>query len=522
MRTRTEHTGGGAMTSLTADRRIKWALFASCWIVLTLHFATNIAREHYPAMSLAERGTLAVDEYVGLHPDLFVAPNGHAYINNNPGVSVLAAVPLLLARPALSAAAAYGQRRLAADGGKTTAHYDDPRPNRQKFYRQVRERGLDIKFGVVSLVTVALFMAPLTALAGVLFYGVLRALQLPQGRAVLYATLLVLGTPLFFRNGYLNHNHILGLAVFLGFVLLWRPGAAVHTPPPSALLMAGALGGFAVFCDYSGAVPAAFLFGYAVLRLWTPGSGGHFDRAQLMSGAALFAAGAAVPLAMLFAYQWSAFGSPWQPAQFLMPETTYSGRGMRGMSWPAADLFAANLFDLRFGLLAFCPLLLLGFPGLWLAPPSWLSRAEKWLLAAAALAFLMFCSANQFARMQWNTGIRYLVPMVPFLMVGVVVVLDRVPARARYALAAAAFAQSWAMAMVRESVPDSLVGVLTHGPQLPWLTVLGKMAPQYLRGLDGPPPASPLLLLTAAGLALLWRVVLRAQPAPLRSMETAV
>jgi hypothetical protein len=364
-------------------------------------------------------------------------------------------------------------------------------------------------------------MAPLTALAGVLFYGVLRRLQLAQGRALLYAVLLVFGTPLFFRAGYLNHNHILGLAVFLGFVILWRPDAEPQGPGPRALAIAGALGGFAIFCDYSAAVPAAFLFGYALLRLWTSGSGGGLSHVPFLRGAAWFAAGAAVPLAMLFAYQWSAFGSPWRPAQFLMPETTYSGRGMRGMSWPAADLFAANLFDLRFGLFAFAPVLLLGMPGLWLAPPSWLTRAEKWLLAAAALAFLVFCSANQFARMQWNTGVRYLVPMVPFLMLGVVVVMERVPSRARYALAAAALAQSWAMAMVRESVPESLMSVLTHGPQLPWLTVLGKMAPQYLHGLDGPPPAWPLMLLVAAGLAVLWRVVLRTRPRALRSMESA-
>jgi hypothetical protein len=506
------------MTARPADRRILWALFLSSWAVLALHFATNIAREHYPAMSLAEHGTLAVDEYVGLHPDLFVAPNGHAYINNNPGVSVLAALPLFLARPALSAAERYGQRTLASAGGQVSAQYDDPRPNRLKFYRQVRERGLDIKFGVVSFVTGAFFMAPLTALAGVLFYRLLRDLRLPQGRALLYSALLVFGTPLFFRNGYLNHNHVLALAVFLGFALLWRPGLPAHTPGPMTLLTAGALGGFAVFCDYSAAVPLAFLFCYALLRVWI-GSGGRLNHAQLLRGAALFGAGAAVPLAVLFAYQWSAFGSPLRPAQFLMPETTYSGRGMRGMSWPAADLFAANLFDLRFGLFAFGPLLLLGIPGLWLAPASWLTRAEKWLLAAAALTFLLFCSANQFARMQWNTGVRYLVPMVPFLTLGVVVVLERVPARARYALAAAAFAQSWAMAMVRESVPESLASVLTHGPQLPWLTVLGKMAPQYLRGLDGPPPAWPLLLIAAAAVASLWWMVLRVRPPARPSME---
>jgi hypothetical protein len=77
----------------SADRNLGRRLVASLWIVLALHFATNISRELYPAIALAEHGTLAVDEYTGLHPDIFVAPSGRAFINNNPGASVVAAVP---------------------------------------------------------------------------------------------------------------------------------------------------------------------------------------------------------------------------------------------------------------------------------------------------------------------------------------------------------------------------------------------------------------------------------------------
>jgi hypothetical protein len=485
----------------SVETRTMTALFVSCWMVLTLHFATNIAREHYPAMSLAERGTLAVDEYVDLHPDIFVAPNGHAYINNNPGVSILAAVPLFMVRPALAAAESYGRRKVAESGGRVSADYADHRPNRLRFYRQVRERGLDIKFGIVSFTTVALLMAPLTALAGLVFYHALRRLHLSRAGAILHAFVLVLGTPLFFRSGYLNHNHVLGLAVFFAFVLLWRPGIG-GVPPRSHLAYAGLLGGLAVLCDYSGTIPLAFLFLFAAVRLWQAGSGN--SRGSLAGGLATFAAAAAIPLAVLLAYQWSAFGSPWRPAQAVMPETTFSGYGYRGMSWPAPDLIAANLFDLRFGLFAFCPLLVLGLPGLWMAPPEYLSRHEKQLLAAAGVAFLLFCSANQFARMQWNTGVRYLVPMIPFLIIGVVVVLERLPARLRYLVAGLAFAQSWAIAMVRESVPESLTRVLTNGPELPWLTVVGKMAPQYLPGMDGPPPAWPLLVLALAAVGAVW------------------
>ena len=44
-----------ARPGVASDARITAALLATCWLVLTLHFATNIAREHYPAIALAER-----------------------------------------------------------------------------------------------------------------------------------------------------------------------------------------------------------------------------------------------------------------------------------------------------------------------------------------------------------------------------------------------------------------------------------------------------------------------------------
>ena len=35
---------------------MKLRLFLTCWIVFSLHFATNVVREHYPAFSLVEDG----------------------------------------------------------------------------------------------------------------------------------------------------------------------------------------------------------------------------------------------------------------------------------------------------------------------------------------------------------------------------------------------------------------------------------------------------------------------------------
>ncbi|MGE0815569.1 MAG: hypothetical protein AB7O28_27305 [Vicinamibacterales bacterium] len=473
-------------------------LAVSLWIVLALHFATNISRELYPALTLAEHGSLAVDEYVGLHPDIFVAPSGRAFINNNPGASVVAALPLFLARPLLSAAEAAGKRRQAAANGQVSAVYDDPRPNRQRFFREARERGLDLKFGVAAAVSAVGVMAPLTALLGWLMFRVLGDVGMAPGRAAMYGALSVVATPVFFRTAYLNHNHLLGIAVFAAFVLLWRGRATTAT-----LAGAGALAGAGVTMDYSGVVPAAFLAWWAVIETRSaadepPGAAG------LVRRAAAFGAGAAAPLAALLAYQWWAFGGPLTLPQSLMPPTEFSVYGYSGMSLPQADLVAANLFDPRFGLFAFAPILLLAVPGAWLMPSSWFTRRQTAAVAALFAGFLLFCSANQFARLQWNTGLRYLLPLVPFCFLYAVPVLERLPALLRRWLLVLAVTEAWVLAMARESVPESLLRIFVAGPELPWLTVIGKTAPQYVPFLQGAPSALPFLILGAAAVAALW------------------
>jgi hypothetical protein len=479
-------------------------------MVLTLHFATNFVREHYPALTLAEHGSFKVNEYVGLHPDIFVAPSGDAFINNNPGVSILAAVPLFVFRPALDWAEAYGKRKVAESDGNISAVYKDHRPNRRKFYQQVRERGLDLKFGLVSFLTVAFLMAPITAYAGVVMFDVLHHLEMGMGKALFFSFLFVLGTPIFFRNGYLNHNLVLGHLVFFAFVLLWKK-PSLH--PPAAywtVTLAGFLGGFAVLCDYSGMIALAFLFSYTIIKsaatIAPDHSGKESSLRSISQNIAWFSLGAALPLAFLLFYQWAAFGSPFRAAQAAMPETIYSVHGYHGITWPQPDLLWANLFDLRFGLFAFCPLLLLALPGMWVTPRKWFSRAEMFLIIGFFLGFVMFTSMNQFARLQWNTGMRYLVPVIPFLFLYAVAAMSQLPRLLVCWVAILSFAQSWSLSMVRESVAESLSRVFLEGFQLPWLTVLTKMAPQYAPFLAGRASPLPLFLLCGAIIYGVWRI----------------
>ncbi len=490
-----------------SERGVALRLFLTCWVVYGMHFATNIVREHYPVFSLAERATLRVDPYLGLHPDLFEIEGRGAYINNNPGASLLAAPAYLLVRPAVDVVAARVAAARATQGGPVTAEYDTKYPMRVEFFRKVRERGLDVRFGLAAWSTHGLFMAPLGAAGALVMRALLLRLGLSAPAALWLALLYAFGTPVFFRSGFLNQNMLVAHATLFAFALLWRPdrpGGIEDRSPRLAL--AGVAAGTTLLCDYSGVVPLLALGLYAGVQLLRA----HGPTAAAPRVGALVAGGA-LPVAVLLGYQQWAFGNPLFPAQRYMPDTAYSVRGWFGLTPPAPDLLTANLFDLRFGLFAFCPLLLLGVVG-WAAALGRRSvRAEAVLALGIFLGLWLFASAVQFGRLQWNTGVRYMVPAVPLLFLATALALRHLPRPWAVGLGIASVAQSWALAMVREDVPTSLASALLAGVQLPWLSVLGMMGGQYLDFLGRRPPDPTLLVLLVGGLlACLWLPARRA------------
>src|SRR5262245_42810896 len=80
-------------------RGVALRLFVTCWLVYGLHFATNIERELYPALIPGAHLSFDVSEYLRLHDDILELPGRGAFINNNPGTSILGAIPYTLARP---------------------------------------------------------------------------------------------------------------------------------------------------------------------------------------------------------------------------------------------------------------------------------------------------------------------------------------------------------------------------------------------------------------------------------------
>lgn len=482
-------------------------LALTVFLVYVTHFASNVVRETYLAITLGEHLSVRVDEYMGLHPDLFEIPGRGAYINNNPGASMLGAIPYALARPAL---AVLFHARPDLISPKPAASYNDPRPNRTKFLNLSRERGLDVKLGLAAAITQAGLMAPLGALAAVVLFWFLRARLGDERRALWFSLLYAFGSPIFFRSAFLNQNAIVTHCTLIAFVLLAGARSSPDDPsgtswPPSnrALAGAGAMLGVALLCDYSGA-SLIVAFG-----LWTLARG--WRRAGAVAGvrdAAWLALGALGPVLLLLWYQWAAFGNPLFPAQRYMTATQYSGRGWNGFSLPSGALLWGNLFDLRYGLFAFCPMLIAAFAAPFIDRRARIvSSAELTLIFAATAALWIFSSANQYAFLQWNTGVRYMVPAAPLLFVALAPVLLRCGPLLRYLLVVPTMVVSWSVAMAREDVPTSLMHILLGGFELPFLTVLGKTASAGYAPFLATTGVSPLPIFLLLGVTIwfIWR-----------------
>lgn len=516
-------------------------LFVCSWIVFAVHFATNIVREHYPAFSLIERGDFQVDRYVGFHADIFEHTDGHAYVMNNVFGSVVAAVPLALFDPLLDALEARSRARLEAAGGAVDVEYDTKYPNRQELFRRVREAGLDLRFGASAAITSVLLMAPLSSLALVLVWRLLRRRGVGQARALWLAVLFGFGTPVFYRTAHLSHNVLLMHALFGAFLCLWVRPDEVQPAARARRVAAGFLCGAAFALDYAGVIPAGLLFLYLIVERCRSAGLVRSLRESLP-----FVLGALPPVLFLFWSQWAQFGHPLKPAQFYMPAVNYTDQGVQGMTWPRLETFAKNLFAPGWGLVPFAPLLVIAFWPTWRRRASELifPRRERAWSAAIVLTFMLFCAGNQYALMQFNTGFRYFMPLVPFLFLAASDHLVRMRARPLALLTVLVVGHTWVLSMTREvndtekdlrdraaelgvceaeldgywttllseaPVPMAYRRIVTEGPQLPWLTVLTSTPVGRSSPLAHPLAPTGILALTGLVVLGLWRAGRRAE-----------
>lgn len=239
---------------------------------------------------------------------------------------------------------------------------------------------------------------------------------------------------------------------------------------------------------------------------------GAGSRREGLRRAAAFALGFGAVAALLAAYNLARFGAPWETGRGV--DAAAAARYGYG-SWAAPfGSLVALLFGPAKGLFLYCPAVLLGLLS-WRALHR-RSAALACTLAAAAALRLLFVAA----RSDWHggrcVGPRYLVPLLPFLLLSVAPWLAEAPGRWRAAgLATAACAAEQLYFVVGEPMsyylvaraatgrPDGAIAPLLHlldGPLGPFWLHRAAVSP-YLVFLAAVALAAPLLLLAFRRLA---------------------
>jgi hypothetical protein len=247
--------------------------------------------------------------------------------------------------------------------------------------------------------------------------------------------LYALGTPAA-SYAHLLYGHQLAallLAVGTGLLLdAGSPSASDRTALARAAF-GGALAGSAVAVEYGavfGGLPLAVLL---------------LARARQPCGPRILAAGLAgalVPIALLAAYHHAAFGSPWSTGYHHVTNADFAakhGEGLLGLGLPRWQAFSTHFLSADGGLLWWSPPLVLALYGLAqlaLAPGP--QRAEARVHLGLLLLYGVVVSSLSFEG-GWRVGPRYLVVVLPSLVLGWAHAIEQLRTRPLAMLVLAAF-----------------------------------------------------------------------------------
>ncbi len=462
------------MSATTDSRRLDRKLTAGVFLLTLLVYAWffggtgwNQNSSFALTRAIVEQGTIRIDSFRHLTEDI-AHVGGHWYSNKTPGTALLAVMPYFA------------------------------------IHRLERIAGIDPSAPMVFarnmyLCTVAVCGVAGAFIAAALFgYG--RKAGLPRRFSLAVAFLIAFGTPVFAYSTILFVHVPNAAFVLAAFLMVWAGN------DDRAAVAAGFLGGWAALTNYQCVPYIAFLF------LFT------FRGERPMRRTILCATGAALPVAVLAWYQFSAFG-----ALFTNP-ITENERFVTRTAWlgmiqpPRLDALWGITFSRYRGLFFLSPILLLAFPGF---VAMW-RRGEKRASVFLILSFALFFGFNAtFNGWRGGNGIgpRYLVPVVPFL--GVLMLHARSAPRVFWWIAgaisvllnfAAAAVDPQPFEHVLDPLGEHILPVLFTGrgdiARLPWLAaghtsvnIDSFNVGEFVFGSGSLLSLAPLLLLTVCGIS---------------------
>jgi len=343
---------------------------------------------HYALIRALADGTPTIDatrHEVGATRDISII-NGHYYSAKSPGLAFATLPAYLLVK------AAGGAKPVA---GRPVAEA------RQLWYLTI--------WGAVLPAVILLLLVYFVSDRLEPGYGTAAAVTLGVGSMVLpFATL------------FFSHS-LSCMLVFAAFAVLWRERRGPARQ--SLVLAAGLLAGLAATTDFPDAVPGAIVGLYVLARQ------------QRVRRVAAYGAGALLGgLPTLLFNEW-AFGSPFTfpYANVSLPGVSHANRaGLYGVTLPSLHA-AAELLFAPIGLLTLMPVLILGAVGVVFIHRSG-HKAEARLIGAVAAGTFLVISAYNGGDTATNgalgggtPGPRFLMPMLPFLALGIAAAYRRLP-----------------------------------------------------------------------------------------------
>lgn len=335
------------------------------------------------------------------------------------------------------------------------------------------------------------------------------------GGGLAIAVLLATGTQmLFYSTLFMAYMP----AVLFALLAFERFEARRDAGGPVPWLACGVLMGLAVLCEY--------LFGaLAVLLALVLALSARGARAGAVGrGLALYTLGALAGIAPFIGYTMAVFGTPAIPYQYHANEMfrDFMARGVMGATVPKAAVLWLITFHPYRGLFVHSPFLVAAVAGLFVMARRPGLRAAGWFGLLAAGFYLLFNAGYYMWWGGWSFGPRHLIPMLPFLGLGLVAGWRSSAARAAVlALAVPAVALHMVVVAVdpqfRDLNPMTPLRILLEPdlsheyiwlfPRYIWPLFKGGdlgMNGGRLLGLQGPASLVPLAVWWLAGGALLW------------------
>lgn len=345
---------------------------------------------HLALVRALASGTTTIDRYAATTDDK-VRFDGHVYSNKAPGLA-LSTVPAYVVIDAAGVPEA--ARRAAARRGNAKRDSD---------------RGLAWAVGLAGNVLPAVLLLALVCVLG-------NRVAFGLGPAA--AVTLGLGTLLLPFSTMLFAHALSALLGFAGFTVLWTERRG---PPRLALVAAaGLLGGLAITTEYTVGVVAVVLGVYALAR------------GPWLRRAAAYVAGAVAGVLPLAIYNTFAFGSP---AHVSYEGVRAQSSGLFGVRPPDLGVAWDLLIGGR-GLFALSPVLVMAIPGLFIMHRRGM-KAEVYAIAAVCAGLFAVNAgfyldpgmrgADNHPFGGFSPGPRLLVPMLPFMALGLAAAYRRFP-----------------------------------------------------------------------------------------------